>query len=102
MTLTEVDLLSVRYRRMQAREDRRAAFAAWAQIELNRDTDKRSQPFTLEEITSWLGHGFQRTDQEAAPAPPPQPTQEELAEKIHMLHTLYSTSPTNGAGPAHD
>ena len=82
----------------QEREDRRAALSAWAQIELNRDTDKRSQPFTLEEITSWLGHGFQRTEQEAAPAPPPQPTQAELAEKIHMLHTLYSATPTNGAG----
>ena len=90
------------YRRQQEREDRRAALGAWAQIELERDPDKRSQPFTIEEIVSWLGHGFQHIDQEAAPAPPPQPTQEELAEKIQMLHTLYSTSPTNGAGPAHD
>ena len=95
-------MLSVRYRRMQEREDRRAALMACVYTEFKRDPDKRSQPFTIEEIVSWLGHGFQRTEQEAAPAPPPQPTQEELAEKIHMLHALYSATPTNGAGPAHD
>jgi hypothetical protein len=54
---------------MQEREDRRAALSAWVAVEMQRDEKRRPEPFRLEEIVGWLGHGFQQEDrQEAGPA----------------------------------
>ena len=78
-------MLSQRYRLMQLRQDRRAALGAWILANINRDADKKAEPFTLEEVVAWLGHGFQ------APEEPPQPpTVEEVKDKIVMLNTLYN------------
>lgn len=82
---------------MQLREDRRAALAAWAQIELNRDREKRSNPFTLEEVVGWLGHGFQ----DATPAAPAQaaaaaPTTDEMIERAQLFMQLAGAKNVNG------
>lgn len=81
-------MLSVRYRQVQAREDRRAALSAMLLANVHRDSDTRPTPFTLEEVTSWLGHGFQQ--QEPAPGPAVQPTQGDLLERVQMLNALYN------------
>jgi hypothetical protein len=89
----EVDLLAQRYRRMQEREDRRAALAAWATIELNRDSQKRSEPFTLHEVVSWLGHGFQQEERTAARAAVPTdedaPDVEGMMARAHAFVQLF-------------
>jgi hypothetical protein len=82
-----VDLLTVRWRQHQAREDRRAVFGGWMLANINRDSEQRSQPFTLDEVTTWMGHGFQRSE-----APPIEelPTVEELAQRVRVLNTVYN------------
>jgi predicted nucleic acid-binding Zn ribbon protein len=90
-----VDLLSGRYRQAQEREDRRVALIAWVQVEMNRDSEKRSEPYTLEEMVSWLGHGFQRPDAPRA-APPPPPSAEDLLAQAQMLNALYGGQTVNG------
>jgi hypothetical protein len=63
---------------------------AWLLANVNRDSERRSEPFTLEEVVAWMGHGFAPPD---APLPPAfQPTGEELLERVHQLQQLY----TNG------
>ena len=88
---------------MQLREDRRAALAAWAQIELNRDPQKRSNPFTLEEVVGWLGHGFQEAPP-AAPAPDAAPTTDALIERAQLFMQLVGAKNVNGVlqGESHD
>jgi hypothetical protein len=98
----EVDLLAQRYRRMQEREDRRAALAAWATIELNRDSQKRSEPFTLHEVVSWLGHGFQQEERTgpSATVPPAEdaPDVEAMKLKAHAFMELFGQNKQNGSG----
>jgi hypothetical protein len=76
-----LDLLAVRWRQQQAREDRRAAMGAWLLANINRDSEKRPEPFTLQEIVSWLGHGFQ---QETTPTPAPPPAQDQASAEALM------------------
>jgi hypothetical protein len=97
-----VDLLAQRTRRIQLREDRRAALAAWAQIELNRDREKRSHPFTLEEVVGWLGHGFQEAPP-ATPTPAAAPTTDELIERAQLFMQFAGAQNVNGVlqGEAH-
>jgi hypothetical protein len=78
---------------MQAREDRRAALAAWIQVEMNRKTEKRPQPFTLEEVAEWLGHGFAEATPPAAPAAP---TTDELIERAQLFMQLAGAKNVNG------
>ena len=47
--------LSLRHRHWQEREDRRAAMAAWVLANVNRDVKQQPEPFSLEEVTQWLG-----------------------------------------------
>lgn len=77
---------------MQEREDRRAALGAWVQVEMNRDTQKRMQPFALEEIVAWLGHGFQPS-QQAAPAAP---AEGDLMQKALAFMQLAGEAKANG------
>jgi hypothetical protein len=54
---------------------------------INRDTEKQREPLTLEEITRWLGHGFQ-------PEPQPErvderPTIDELKDRIGMIGMMH-------------
>jgi hypothetical protein len=91
--LHEVDLLSMRYRLVQERADRRAALPAWLLANVNRDTDVRHEPFTLEEIVSWLGHGFQR---EEMPPPPVQTNMEEVRQTVLMLQQVYTNGQLDG------
>jgi hypothetical protein len=86
-------LLAARYRRMQEREDRRAALAAWVQVEMNRDRDKRSTPFSLEDIVDWLGHGFQPTKRAESAAPP---SPEDLLQKALAFMQVFGESKVNG------
>jgi hypothetical protein len=62
---------------------------AWLLANVNRDSERRSEPFTLEEVVTWMGHGFAPPE---APPPVTQPTEQELLERVQMLHRLY----TNG------
>jgi len=107
LTLYEVALLTVAYRTQQARADRRAAFAGWLLVNINRDTEKRAEPFALHEVVSWLGHGFQREAPAATPVPPPQERQsaEELMERLMAMKMMndafHQHGPEgNGAGGA--
>jgi hypothetical protein len=89
LTLYELDLLSVEHRRLQERADRRAALAAWMLVNVNRDTDKHREPFTLEEVTGWLGYAAQYV----APTRPvveesPQ-TPDEIKRRLAMVHLLH-------------
>lgn len=89
----EVDLLATRWRQQQWREDRRAAMPAWLLANVNRDSETRREPFSLEEVVAWLGHGF--APPEAPPPPAEPPTGEDLLGRVHLLHQLY----TNGQQP---
>jgi hypothetical protein len=87
LTLYELDLLAVRHRRQQEREDRRACVAAWILVNVNRDSSKKAEPFRLEDVVAWLGHGFQRAPgvpQSVEPATP-----EELKQKLDVVHLLH-------------
>ena len=90
----EVDLLATRWRHQQWREDRRAAMPAWLLANINRDSETRPQPFDLDEVVAWLGHGFQPP--EMPPTPPVQPTGEELLERVQMLHQFYTNGQHGG------
>jgi hypothetical protein len=91
MTLFEIDCLSVRHRRVQEREDRRAALPAWVLVNVNRDSKQRPQPFTLEEVTQWLGYGSQYVKQNARPAPrePKPPTIDEIKGQLGLLQMFH-------------
>jgi hypothetical protein len=87
LTLYELDLLSVRHRRLQHMEDRRAAMPAWILVNVNRDSAKKPEPFSLEDVVGWLGHGFharQRPPQEPGP-----PTTETLKDRLGIVHMLH-------------
>ena len=88
--MREFAWLEEQYRRQQERLDRRAAFPAWLLANVNRDSKTRPEPFTLEEVVLWLGHGFSQ----AAAAPEP-PTPEELHDRLALLAQYYSTG-SNG------
>jgi hypothetical protein len=100
--LVEVDLLAQRYRRIQERADRRAALPAWAQVEMNRDSKNRPEPFTLHEIVGWLGHGFQQEEPKAARATVPSdedaPDVESMKAKAHAFMELFGQNKQNGNG----
>jgi hypothetical protein len=90
LTLYELDLLSVRHRHKQEREDRRAAMAAWVLANVNRDSKQRSEPFSLEEVTQWLGYAAQyptRLRESVAPSGPA--TVDELARKLDVVSLLH-------------
>ena len=97
LTLYELDVLRVAWRRQQEREDRRAALSAWVLVNVNRDTAKRAEPFDLQEIVSWLGHGFQRETKPAPAAlPDKQATLEELMQKMQTMKMLNDAIRHNG------
>lgn len=75
----------MRWRQQQARNDRRAAMAAWLLANIHRDTDHQHEPFGLEEVVGWLGHGFQRPEAPAKAEPPPPATVDELKDKLGMV-----------------
>jgi hypothetical protein len=83
MTLHEVDLLAVRYRHQQAREDRRAALAAWMLANIHRDTDVRREPWGLDEVTAWI------SGEAVHEAPPPADPLEAMKEQMTLLNGLY-------------
>ena len=87
MTLYELDLLSVRHRRQQEREDRRAALSAWIVVNVNRDSAKKPEPFALDEVVAWLGYGGRRAADVAQSTGPPTP--EELKERLGIVHMLH-------------
>lgn len=95
MTFTEAGALIQQYRLVQAREDRRAALAAYVLANVNRDTETRTEPWELQEVVAWLGHGFEK------PATPPTP--DELLERIRVLQAMYHASVArNGQGGVPD
>ena len=75
--------------------------AAWILVNVNRDSAKKSEPFSLDEVTSWLGYA--RPGAPAVPRPATPATPEELKQKldvVHMLHRgLYGE---NGSGGQKD
>ena len=79
----------MRYRQAQERADRRAALPAWLLANVNRDSEYKVEPWTLEEVVAWLGHGFQRGE---SPPPPAQTSMEEVRQTVLMLQQVY----TNG------
>jgi hypothetical protein len=85
MTCAEFALLAEQYRGQQEREDRRAALAAFLHVfHPGSRQGEVGDPLSLEELVSFLGHGFQRRAQSPA-APPP----EELAQRLEVLHSFY-------------
>jgi hypothetical protein len=82
--------LTAQYRIVQARWDRRAAMTTWITALINRDKDHQPEPSSLEEVTSWLGHGFQ-----IPPAEPPR-TAEDMTNTAAMLNDLYGGVRLNG------
>lgn len=62
--------------------------AAWLLTNINRDTKQRSEPFSLEEVTSWLGYAGQYRRPQALPQPE-QPTIDDLKHKIGIVHMLH-------------
>lgn len=93
LTFYELGWLTERWRIVQARQDRRAALAAWVLASVHRDSESRSEPFEFEEVVAWLGHGFQRIP----PAPAP-PSAEDLLERAKMLNQVYGGQTVNGTG----
>jgi hypothetical protein len=90
MTLCELDHLSVRHRQQQEREDRRAALIAWVLVNVNRDTESRSEPFDLEEVTAWLGYSGQYVrPPEPEPQEPEQARMEKVLGQVELLNQLY-------------
>jgi len=71
--------------------------SAWLLVNINRDTEKRREPFDLEEVTGWLGYA----QSYVAPAPPvvaesPQ-TPDELKRRLEVVYQLHKlTSSPNG------
>lgn len=97
LTLYELDLLTVRHRRMQHIADRRAAIGAWILANAHRDSTKKPEPFNLEDVVAWLGTPYAR------PAPvPKRPTMDEVKQNLGILglfHTgLYGANGPQGAG----
>jgi hypothetical protein len=62
--------------------------AAWLLTNINRDSTKKSEPFSLEEVTAWLGYAghYVRPPQEHAPEPP---TVEDLKGRLDIVHMLH-------------
>lgn len=87
--------MSEQYRGQQERLDRRAALAAWVLASVNRDEKQRPQPFTLEEVAGWLGHGFQRQAPAVSSSEPLPP--DALAARLSMLAEFYAGA-SNGQG----
>ena len=92
MTLHELDLLVVAHRRKEERADRRASMTGWILANVNRDEKRKPEPFSLEEIVSWLGHGYQRkaTTQPASPEAPPDT--EELKRRLDIVRQLHEAA----------
>jgi hypothetical protein len=67
--------------------------AAWLLTNINRDSAKRSEPFDLEEVTSWLGYAasYVRGEPEPAQVPQSPPSVEELKQKLDVVHLLHKT-----------
>ena len=84
LTLAEWHILYRRYALVQARQDRRAALAAWVLANVHRDESQHSEAFTVDEIALMLGHGFVTL--------PPPPTPEALSQRVTMLNELYGGS----------
>ena len=85
MTCAEFALLVEQYRGQQERLDRRAAMSAWLLANINRDSKTRPEPFALDEVVEWLGHGFARRVPLSMPQPP-----EVLHERLSLLQAFYS------------
>lgn len=68
---------------------------AWLLTMVHRKEDGPPMPFSLAEVSSWLGHGF--VDEPPAPASQP-PTPDELLERAKLLNDVYGgTTYTNGS-----
>lgn len=92
MTLHEVDVLAVRWRRKQAREVQPMALLLQAFWNVHRDQEQQAQPITLKDVMTWLGHG--EAVQESVPEPTPTP--QEVLERVRMLHQVYASSHGQG------
>ena len=55
-------------------------------LNVNRDTESKPQPFTIEEVLAWLGYG----EAGRPPPVPPRRTIEELDAQISAAHALYT------------
>jgi hypothetical protein len=91
LTLYELDLLAVRHRRVQHIADRRAALGAWILVNVNRDSKKQPEPFSLADVVAWLGTPYAR------PQPvPKRATIDEVKQNLGMLglfnQGLYGTN----------
>jgi Phage tail assembly chaperone protein, TAC len=80
LTLYELDLLTVRHRRVQHIEDRRAALAAWRLANAHRDSEKKREPFSFEDVVAWLGTPYAR------PQPvPKRATMDEVKQNLGLI-----------------
>jgi hypothetical protein len=91
-------LLAVQHRRQQEREDRRAALGAWILVNVNRDSEKKREPFSLEEVTAWLGYGHQyvQSSVETVPPLPAAQTPEEITRGLQAVYTLHTLTSDGG------
>jgi hypothetical protein len=78
--------------------------AAWILVNVNRNSKEKPEPFSLEEVTAWLGYAgnYVRPRQPQEPEQPTAPTVEDLKHKIDvvaMLHKgLYGENGQGAAG----
>jgi hypothetical protein len=84
LTLYELDCLAVRHRRLQQLEDRRAALAAWLLANAHRDSTKRHEPFSLEDVVAWLGSPYGRP-----PAVPKRATVDEVKQSLGLIGLFH-------------
>ena len=88
LTLYELDLLSLWHRHRQEREDRRACVSAWLLANINRDTKTKSEPFSLDEVVSWLGYASQYVKRQPEAEPTPA-TVDDLRGRLDIVHMLH-------------
>jgi hypothetical protein len=90
--------LVVAHRRKEERQDRRAALNAWVTVEMNRDSQKRPEPFRLEELVDWLGHGVQPHHREPPQTEPETPDTEVLMQKALTFMQLFGEQKAQASG----
>jgi hypothetical protein len=61
--------------------------AAWILVNVNRDSAKKPEPFSLEDVVAWLGTGYGSASRAAQPSGPP--TTEDLKDRLGIVHMLH-------------
>jgi len=65
--------------------------AAWLLVNINRDTKTKPDPFSLEEVTSWLGYSghYVKNDTRQEQEHQMPPTVDDLKSRLNIVHMLH-------------